>query len=91
MALEAKKRGMKVNVYVSASETGDKAGRHSSEKNLFQLADIVVDTCVPLVDASVPLKNHFDKVGPVSYTHLDVYKRQLPRSGFFLLSLFLGS
>ena len=31
-----------------------------------QLADIVVDSCVPLVDASVPLKNHFDKVGPLS-------------------------
>ena len=35
-------------------------------KTLFDLADIVVDTCVPVVDASVPLKNHFDKVGPVS-------------------------
>ena len=67
MALEAKKRGMKVIVYGSASETGDKASRHSSGKNLFQLADIVVDSCVPLVDASVPLKNHFDKVGPLSY------------------------
>ncbi len=66
MALEAKKRGMKVIVYGSASETGDKASRHSSGKNLFQLADIVVDSCVPLVDASVPLKNHFDKVGPLS-------------------------
>ena len=42
------------------------ASRHSSGKNLFQLADIVVDSCVPLVDASVPLKNHFDKVGPLS-------------------------
>ena len=44
MALEAKKRGMKVIVYGSASETGDKASRHSSGKNLFQLADIVVGT-----------------------------------------------
>ena len=35
MALEAKKRGMKVIVYGSASETGDKASRHSSGKNLF--------------------------------------------------------
>ena len=41
VALEAKKRGLKVIVYV-------------------------VDSCVPLVDASVPLKNHFDKVGPLS-------------------------
>ena len=35
-------------------------------KNLFEIADVVVDSCAPLVDASVPLKNHFDKVGPVS-------------------------
>ena len=53
MALEAKKRGMKVIVYGSASETGDKASRHSSGKNLFQLADIVVDSCVPLVDVTM--------------------------------------
>ena len=66
MALEAKKCGMKVIVYGSAGETGDKASRHSSGKNLFQLADIIVDSCVPLVDASVPLKNHSDKVGPLS-------------------------
>ncbi|HOO42977.1 MAG TPA: sugar isomerase domain-containing protein [Bacteroidales bacterium] len=66
VALEAKKRGMKVIVYGSAAESRDKKPRHSCGKNLFQLADIVVDSCAPLVDASVPLKNHFDKVGPVS-------------------------
>ena len=27
---------------------------------------MVVDTCVPAMDASVPLKNHLDKIGPVS-------------------------
>ena len=43
-----------------------KKSRHSSGKNIFELADLVVDTCVPIQDACVPLKNHFDKVGPVS-------------------------
>ena len=38
----------------------------SCGKTLFELADLVVDSCAPLVDASVPLKNHYDKVGPVS-------------------------
>ena len=52
VALEAKKRGMKVVVFGSAGETGDKPGRHSSGKNLFQVADYVVDSCCPLVDAS---------------------------------------
>jgi len=66
MALEAKKNGMKVIVYGSAAATGDKPGRHSSKKNLFQLADVIVDSCVPLQDASVPMKNHLDKIGPLS-------------------------
>ena len=66
VALEARKLGMKVIVFGSANEAKGKRSRHSSGKTLFDLADIVVDTCVPVVDASVPLKNHFDKVGPVS-------------------------
>lgn len=66
VALEAKKQGMKVIVYGSAKEAEGKKPRHSSGKNLFELADLVVDTCVPIEDACVAVKNHFDKVGPVS-------------------------
>jgi uncharacterized phosphosugar-binding protein len=66
VALEARAKGMKVIVYGSAAEGVGKKTRHSSGKTLFELADIVVDTCVPVNDASVPLKNHMDKVGPVS-------------------------
>lgn len=66
MALEAKKRGMKVIVFGSAGETADKKPRHSCGKNLFQIADYVVDTCCPLQDASVKLPHHQDKVGPLS-------------------------
>jgi len=66
VALEARSKGMKVIVYGSAAEAEGKKTRHSSGKTLFELADIVVDTCVPANDASVPLKNYIDKVGPVS-------------------------
>ena len=66
VALEARSKGMKVIVYGSAAEAEGKKPRHSSGKTLFELADIVVDTCVPANDASVPLKGHIDKVGPVS-------------------------
>ncbi len=66
VALEARAKGMKVIVYGSAAEAEGKKTRHSSGKTLFELADIVVDTCVPANDASVSLKNHMDKVGPVS-------------------------
>ncbi len=66
VALRAKEQGMKVIVFGSAAESVGKKTRHSCGKTLFELADIVVDSCAPLTDASVPLKNHFDKVGPVS-------------------------
>lgn len=66
IALEAKKKGMEVIVFGSADEARGKKTRHSCGKTIFQLADIVVDTCVPLEDASVRLKNHRDRIGPVS-------------------------
>jgi len=66
IALEAKKRGMKVIVFGSAAEARGRKSRHSCGRTIFELADIVVDTCTPLEDASVPLKNHKDKIGPVS-------------------------
>jgi uncharacterized phosphosugar-binding protein len=66
VALEARKKGMKVIVFGSAAEARGKQTRHSSGKNIFELADIVVDTCAPIGDASVALNNHRDKIGPVS-------------------------
>jgi uncharacterized phosphosugar-binding protein len=66
VALRAKEQGMKVVVFGSAAESVGKKTRHSCGKTLFELADVIVDSCAPLTDASVPLKNHFDKVGPVS-------------------------
>lgn len=66
VALEAKKKGMKVIAYGSAAAAKGKQTRHSSGKTIFDIADIVVDSCAPIGDASVPLKNHVDKIGPVS-------------------------
>jgi len=66
IALEAKRLGMKVVALGSVAAFRDKVTRHSSGKNLFEIADIVVDSCTPAQDASVPLKNHPDKVGPLS-------------------------
>ncbi len=66
VALEAKKRGMKVIAFGSAAAARGKQTRHSSGKTIFEIADIVVDTCAPIEDAAVPLPNHQDKVGPVS-------------------------
>jgi uncharacterized phosphosugar-binding protein len=66
IALESKKRGMKVIAFGSAAEAKGKKSRHSSGKTIFDVADLVVDTCAPIGDSSVPLKNHRDNVGPVS-------------------------
>jgi len=66
VALRAKELGMKVIVYGSAKEAEGKKTRHSCGKTLFEIADVVVDSCVPVVDASVVLQNHQDKIGPIS-------------------------
>jgi uncharacterized phosphosugar-binding protein len=66
VAIEARKKGMKVIAFGSAAAAKGKQTRHSSGKTIFDLADIVVDTCAPVEDATVPLKNHKDKLGPVS-------------------------
>lgn len=66
VAIEAKKRGMKVIAYGSAAEANGKKTRHSTGKTIFEIADHVVDSCAPLGDAAVVLKNHQDKIGPVS-------------------------
>jgi len=66
IAIEAKKKGMTVIAYGSAAAAKGKQTRHSSGKSIFDVADLVVDTCAPVEDASVVLKNHQDKIGPVS-------------------------
>jgi uncharacterized phosphosugar-binding protein len=66
VALEAKRKGMKVIAYGSAAAAKGKQTRHSTGKTIFDIADLVVDSCAPLTDAMVPLRNHQDKVGPVS-------------------------
>lgn len=66
VALAAREIGMKVIVAGSAEAFAEKPPRHSSGKRLFELADIVIDTCVPAVDATVEVAHHQDRVGPVS-------------------------
>lgn len=66
IAMESKRRGMKTIVFGSAEASKDRITRHSSGKNIFEIADVVVDSCAPIEDASVTLKNHRDKIGPVS-------------------------
>jgi uncharacterized phosphosugar-binding protein len=66
IALKAKEIGMKVVTVGSIDGYKDVKTRHSSGKKLVDISDVVIDSCVPAQDASVSLKNHQDKIGPIS-------------------------
>lgn len=69
-ALEAKKRGMTV-IAVTSRSFADQVpagapARHSSNQNLYQLADIFLDCSLPYGDAAVEIAGMEQKVAPTS-------------------------
>lgn len=66
VALGAKRRGLSVVAITSLDHSTRTASRHSCGKRLFEIADVVVDTCVPFGDAMVELPGLEFKVGPGS-------------------------
>lgn len=65
-ALYGKEVGAKI-VAITSMENQIKAKpAHSSGKKLSDLADIIIDNCIPPEDAIVPLKNRKEKVGATS-------------------------
>lgn len=66
MALEAKKRDLPLVVVTSREHSAISAARHSSGKKLIDLADVVLDNCVPAGDALVPVEGMPAPVGPGS-------------------------
>ena len=69
-ALEAKKRGMTVIAVTSVKHSRnlpkDAHSRHSSNKNLFEIADIVLDVPVPAGDAIIDIEGLDVRVAPCS-------------------------
>lgn len=69
-ALEAKKRGMTVIAVTSVEHSKnlprDAHSRHSSKKNLFEIADIVLDVPVPIGDAILDIEGLDVKTAPCS-------------------------
>ncbi len=62
-AMYAKEKGLRV-VAVTSGENYKKAkATHSSGKKLGDLADILIDNCVPLEDALVKVDGYYQKVG----------------------------
>jgi uncharacterized phosphosugar-binding protein len=66
MAIAAKELGMTVIGITSVPHSSQVTSRHSSGKRLFEVADVVVDTLVPLRDASVEIDGLEGLVGPTS-------------------------
>jgi len=66
MAMEAKKRGLKVIALTSLKYSKAVESRHSSGKKLFEIADIVIDNQTVPGDAIVEIEGVPPKVGPTS-------------------------
>jgi uncharacterized phosphosugar-binding protein len=66
VALEAKNRGLPVIAVISVDHCSVTAPKHSSGKKLLDVADVIVDNCVPAGDALVQVEGLVDPVGPGS-------------------------
>jgi len=66
MALEVKKLGLPLIVLVSVDHCRASAAKHSSGNKLIDVADVVLDNCVPAGDALVSIPGLADPVGPGS-------------------------
>jgi uncharacterized phosphosugar-binding protein len=66
VALEAKGQGLPVIALTSVQHSRVSAPRHSSGKRLFEVADLVLDTCTPPGDAAVCIEGLETPVGPLS-------------------------
>lgn len=66
IALAAKKKGMKVIAVTSLPHSSAVMSRHSSGKRLYEIADVVIDTGVPLGDAGIGIEGVEGKTGATS-------------------------
>lgn len=66
VALEARERGLRVIALTSVEHSRASKPRHSSGKRLFEVADLVLDTCTPPGDAAVYFDGLDTPVGPLS-------------------------
>lgn len=55
IAIESKKKGAKIVVITSMQSTLNLSSKHSSGKNLYEYADVVLDNCVDEGDAMIEL------------------------------------
>lgn len=66
MALEARKKGVKIVALTNVTYSKSVTSRHSSEKCLYEVADIVIDNHGDIGDATCDIQGIEQKVGPTS-------------------------
>jgi uncharacterized phosphosugar-binding protein len=66
MAVNAKRKGLKVIALTSIDYSKCASSRHPSGKLLFDIADIVIDNYIPAGDAVISLEGLPQKMGPAS-------------------------
>lgn len=66
IALECKARGLSVVAVTSLPHSSSTPSRHSSGKRLFEVADVVIDTGIPLADAAIEIAGLEHPVGASS-------------------------
>ena len=66
IAVAAKRYGMKLIGVTSIPHSSSTPSRHSSNKRLFEIADVVIDTAVPKGDAVIEIENMKGKTGATS-------------------------
>ncbi|GAB5461509.1 sugar isomerase domain-containing protein [Hoeflea alexandrii] len=66
IAVAAKEKGMKVIGVTSMPHSSSVPSRHSSGKRLYEIADVVIDTGVPLGDAGIGIEGVKGKTGATS-------------------------
>lgn len=66
LALEAKSRGAHVVAITSMKHTTAQSSRHSCGKNLYQIADIVIDNCGEVGDCALSIDGLDAKLCPTS-------------------------
>lgn len=66
VALEAKRLGLRVIALTSVEHSRQSTPRHSSGRRLYEVADLVIDTCTPPGDAAIQVPDLDTPVGPLT-------------------------
>jgi uncharacterized phosphosugar-binding protein len=66
MALHFQAAGVKVIAITNPRQAATSPSRHESGKYLYQVADLVIDNCVPVGDAVLEMPGLAQKMGPSS-------------------------